>query len=82
MDGLDPGTYYVQEISAPSGYNLDPTVHTVNVSLANTATLSLTNSSIKGYIAIKKTNADPTKGAIRSPALCSPSIAAAPPWIP
>lgn len=62
LDGLDPGTYYVQEISAPSGYILDPTVHTVSVSLANTVTLNLTNSSIKGYISITKTNADPSKG--------------------
>lgn len=29
------GTYYVQEIQAPKGFKIDPTVHTVNVSEAN-----------------------------------------------
>lgn len=72
MDGLDPGTYYVQEISAPSGYNLDPTVHTVNVSLANTATLSLTNSSIKGYTPSKR-RTRPNEGQLSAHRqLCSP----------
>lgn len=30
-DALEPGTYYVREISAPKGYEADPTTHTVNV---------------------------------------------------
>lgn len=36
---LPAGTYYVKEISAPKGYNLDTNVYTVTVSSAETATL-------------------------------------------
>ena len=34
---LSPGTYYVQETTAPEGYALDPTVHTVEVTPGETA---------------------------------------------
>ncbi|WP_304427844.1 collagen binding domain-containing protein [uncultured Clostridium sp.] len=34
---LNPGTYYVKEITAPKGYALDPTVHTVAVAANATA---------------------------------------------
>lgn len=34
---LNPGTYYVKEITAPKGYALDPTVHSVTVSANATA---------------------------------------------
>lgn len=36
---LPAGTYYVKEIAAPKGYNLDTNVYTVTVSSAETATL-------------------------------------------
>lgn len=36
---LPSGTYYVKEIAAPKGYNLDTNVYTVTVSSAETATL-------------------------------------------
>lgn len=36
---LPAGTYYVKEITAPKGYNLDTNVYTVTVSSAETATL-------------------------------------------
>ena len=36
---LPAGTYYVKEITAPRGYNLDTNVYTVTVSSAETATL-------------------------------------------
>lgn len=34
---LNPGTYYVKEITAPKGYALDPTVHSVTVTANATA---------------------------------------------
>lgn len=36
---LPAGTYYVKEITAPKGYNLDTNIYTVTVSSAETATL-------------------------------------------
>jgi hypothetical protein len=38
---LAPGTYYLKETKAPSGYALDKTIHSVNVAEVETATLSL-----------------------------------------
>ena len=40
---LDPGTYYVQEISAPSGYQRDDTIHTVVIEQKKTFELTADN---------------------------------------
>ncbi len=40
---LDPGTYYVKEVSAPSGYQLDDTVHTVVIEQKKTYELTADN---------------------------------------
>lgn len=37
VENLDYGTYYLKEIKAPEGYDLDPTVKTVEVSAARAA---------------------------------------------
>ena len=40
---LDPGTYYVKEISAPDGYQTDDTVHTVEVKQKETVEVTADN---------------------------------------
>lgn len=56
------GTYYVREISAPSPYLLDNTVHTVSVGASATVTVNATNGPAKGRITVTKTNADKSLG--------------------
>jgi DNA-binding LacI/PurR family transcriptional regulator len=56
------GTYYVREISAPSPYLLDSTVHSVNVGASATVTVNATNAPAKGRITVTKTNADKSLG--------------------
>lgn len=40
---LDPGTYYVKEITAPKGYTLDETVYNATVTSGNTATVNVSD---------------------------------------
>ena len=63
FDSLVPGTYTITEIEAPEGYAIDNTKAVeASVSLENPkATLSFTDTKIKGTITITKTGADNTK---------------------
>lgn len=73
VNNLELGDYEIQEISAPAGYVIDPTVHRVSLAYAdaNTAEIvvqtNLTNRQIRGRIRIVKTetwSGDPVQGAV------------------
>jgi len=51
---LLPGTYYVKEIKAPSGWNLDTTKYTVTVNGNATATVTSKETPWKGYAKLTK----------------------------
>ena len=57
-----PGKYYLKEITAPTGYELDTTVHTVTISSSGTITVNkaFTDTPKTGSITITKKSADPS----------------------
>lgn len=59
---LTAGTYYVKEITAPSGYVLNSKVYTAKVTAAATYSVTVPNTSQKGVINISKTNANTSLG--------------------
>ena len=56
---LDAGTYYVREITAPKGYMLDTTTHTVTVEAGQTATVNSSEPPISVTINLTKVSAKP-----------------------
>ncbi len=61
---LEPKTYYVKETTAPKGFTLSTTVHTLVVKEDETTTLSVTDTPIKGKLQLIKSssNAELTNG--------------------
>lgn len=60
---LVAGKYSLQEVTAPSGYLIDITVHgNITVTANNATTVNLTDQKPTGVIRIHKTNADSTMG--------------------
>lgn len=58
---LSPGTYYVKELRAPTGYTLDTsTVQTCTVTAGNTTTVSFSNVPVYGTIRVQKSSTDST----------------------
>ncbi len=53
---LNAGTYYIQEISAPSHLIVDNTIHTVTITAGNTTTFNAVNTVRKGNLELTKTN--------------------------
>ena len=45
-DALDPGTYYVKEISASPGFKLDPNIYPVTVTAGNTSSITSTEAPV------------------------------------
>lgn|GEM_PF-5166434 len=56
---LERGTYYVKEYSAPKGFKLDATVHTVTVSSEQTTTLTVSDVPKSGNLTLRKISALP-----------------------
>ena len=55
---LEVGTYYVKEISAPSGYHTDETLHKFTVSKDETATVEISDTPLYGQLTLEKESAD------------------------
>ena len=58
FDRLAPATYYIKEVSVPTGYLLDNSVQKVNVKVNETAEVSFKNNEPTGEITIEKTDKD------------------------
>lgn len=56
---LPPGTYYVNEITAPKGYILDSTVHTITITSGNNTTLNVSDRPRTAQIDLYKTPSNP-----------------------
>lgn len=56
---LDAGTYYVKEITAPKGYMLDTTTHTVTVEAGQTATVTSNEPPISVTVNLTKQSDNP-----------------------
>ena len=56
---LPPGTYYVNEITAPKGYILDSTVHTITITSGNNTTLNVSDRPRTATINVEKTSSIP-----------------------
>ena len=46
MNKLIPGTYYIREVKAPEGYNLDMELHQIDISLNERIVLKVNNDKI------------------------------------
>ena len=55
---LDPGTYYVKELTASPGFELDPEVHAVTVESGKTATVTSTEQPITCPVTVRKRSGD------------------------
>ena len=56
---LEVGTYYVKEIKASKGYELEKTIHTVTIKAGETATVNSNEPPKSGKIKLEKTSAKP-----------------------
>ena len=56
---LEVGTYYVKEIKASKGYELEKTIHTVTIKAGETATVTSTAPPKSGTITLEKNSAKP-----------------------
>ena len=59
---LNEGTYYYKELTAPSGYALDSTVGSINVTASQTSTVSVTDTPVNDPVRISINKIDSATG--------------------
>lgn len=60
ISGPHVGTYWVREISAPSGFELDSTVHKVEIESGATGSVASTENPLLGSLEIRKSSNNPS----------------------